>query len=190
MQSTVKKASFISGIFLAMVVQFPTSAIAATSLGVITGTTGISDNVASGAFNNLYNFTVGANGDVAYAITAVLFQSSGVSINLADVYQGTLKSFSEVKGAKLVSSSVTSPPFATGDFVITTIGGDAAGLSRTASYTLVISGTSNAASAYYGAISLSPVPEPETYALMSAGLGLMGFMMRRRKTTGVVRRYA
>ena len=29
---------------------------------------------------------------------------------------------------------------------------------------------------------LSPVPEPETYAMLLAGLGLMGFMTRRRKT--------
>lgn len=29
---------------------------------------------------------------------------------------------------------------------------------------------------------LSPVPEPETYTMLLAGLGLMGFMGRRRKT--------
>jgi hypothetical protein len=28
---------------------------------------------------------------------------------------------------------------------------------------------------------VAPVPEPETYAMMLAGLGLMGFMVRRRK---------
>ena len=28
---------------------------------------------------------------------------------------------------------------------------------------------------------LTPVPEPETYAMFLAGLGLMGFMARRRK---------
>lgn len=30
----------------------------------------------------------------------------------------------------------------------------------------------------------NPVPEPETYALMMAGLGAMGFLVRRRKAAG------
>jgi secreted PhoX family phosphatase len=30
-------------------------------------------------------------------------------------------------------------------------------------------------------VEISPVPEPETYAMMLAGLGLVGFMGRRRK---------
>jgi hypothetical protein len=35
-------------------------------------------------------------------------------------------------------------------------------------------------------ISVSPVPEPETYALMLAGLGLMGSLARRRKQKNLV----
>jgi hypothetical protein len=33
----------------------------------------------------------------------------------------------------------------------------------------------------HGSFSTSPVPEPETYAMLMAGLGLMGFVARRRK---------
>lgn len=35
---------------------------------------------------------------------------------------------------------------------------------------------------YSASVSLAPVPEPETYAMMLAGLGALGFMARRRKT--------
>lgn len=32
-------------------------------------------------------------------------------------------------------------------------------------------------------LNLAPIPEPETYAMLMAGLGLIGFITRRRKTT-------
>lgn len=50
-------------------------------------------------------------------------------------------------------------------------------------YTLQIRGTVFGASggSYAGVLNLTnPVPEPETYAMMLAGLGLMGFMSRRK----------
>jgi len=34
---------------------------------------------------------------------------------------------------------------------------------------------------YNGSVSVSPVPEPETYAMLLAGLGVMGAIARRRK---------
>jgi hypothetical protein len=37
------------------------------------------------------------------------------------------------------------------------------------------------ASVYSGDVTVTAVPEPETYALMLAGLGLMGFIARRRR---------
>jgi len=50
------------------------------------------------------------------------------------------------------------------------------------SYFVHISGTSAGPSSYGGTLSLiSPVPEPETYGMMLAGIGLMGFMARRRR---------
>jgi hypothetical protein len=38
--------------------------------------------------------------------------------------------------------------------------------------------------AVYTAQSISPIPEPETYALMLAGLALVGGIARRRKFAG------
>jgi hypothetical protein len=35
-------------------------------------------------------------------------------------------------------------------------------------------------------VNIAPVPEPETYAMLLAGLGLMGFVARRRKQSAKV----
>lgn len=54
-------------------------------------------------------------------------------------------------------------------------------------YKLVISGGKNAgAAAYGGNLTVTPIPEPEIYAMMAAGLGLMGFVARRRQRNGAV----
>ena len=48
-------------------------------------------------------------------------------------------------------------------------------------YWLYIAGTSTGAASYLGTISaISPVPEPQAYGMMLAGLGLIGFIARRR----------
>lgn len=57
-------------------------------------------------------------------------------------------------------------------------------LQFTGSYTDIAFTTPNSESYYgftVGAIA-TVVPEPETYAMLLAGLGLMGFIARRRKT--------
>jgi len=49
-------------------------------------------------------------------------------------------------------------------------------------YFVHIAGISSGTAGYNGTLSLvSPVPEPEVYGMLLAGLGLMGFVARRRK---------
>jgi hypothetical protein len=49
-------------------------------------------------------------------------------------------------------------------------------------YTLVVTGNADAGSIYGGSlnVALTPVPEPQTLALMLAGFGAIGFAFRRR----------
>ncbi|MCS0592644.1 FxDxF family PEP-CTERM protein [Massilia norwichensis] len=50
-------------------------------------------------------------------------------------------------------------------------------------YYLLVSGNlvSDTAGSFGGAVMMAPVPEPETYGMMLAGLGVLGFLARRRK---------
>ena len=56
------------------------------------------------------------------------------------------------------------------------------GSTLSSSYAIHIAGTSVGDAIYSGTLSVTAVPEPETYGMMLAGLGLMGFVARRRKS--------
>ena len=61
-----------------------------------------------------------------------------------------------------------------------TLSADALAVGR---YYLQVSGTmvSNTSGSFGGSVMLNPVPEPETYGMMLAGLGVLGWLARRRK---------
>ena len=127
-------------------------------------------------FSDKFNFSVASTGTGAAmnsmdAIISSISSSAntGLAITGLSVYNsaGTV-----VSQGKMLQSGVVD---------VWTIHGD----NLTAgNYYLQVSGNlvGNAAAAFGGAVSMAaPVPEPETYGMMLAGLGVLGFLARRRK---------
>lgn len=104
------------------------------------------------------------------------FAAVAADIDNLPAFEISLSSF----GAKLIGSSQTWNAVQVGD----TIRFDSMVLAP-GNYDLQIFGTviGTIGAAYAGTITAFavPVPEPETYAMMLAGLGLMAFISRRRK---------
>jgi hypothetical protein len=116
-----------------------------------------------GSFSDSYMFTVGTPSSIA---------SSAVSNNLGSLLGltgGTVTLFADAPG---VDPTVGTYSFS-GTFASLLAG----------SYYYVVSGIGTGASGGFYALasSVSAVPEPETLALMLAGLGIVGFKASRRK---------
>lgn len=129
-------------------------------------------------FSDKYKFTLSGAYDSAASVTSSFLKSGTIKDLL-------ITSFNIVQYDPLTSSVLHTY---TG---INTTGGttdnwelSASGLTA-GSYYVQVGGTvvGNGGGSYGTdlAISMAPVPEPETYAMMLAGLGLVGFVARRKK---------
>jgi hypothetical protein len=121
--------------------------------------------VPKGSFLDTYSFTLNLGSGIDAAV--------GV-LNFGKTYRVDLSSFSYT----LYDNTNNILGTATDDF-----GFSVASLSS-GSYHLNVSGNAVGTSGgkYQGAITVTPVPEPESYAMLLAGLGLMGAIARRRST--------
>lgn len=155
-----------------------------TDLGLVTTTTTKGTDTTSGSFEDFFNFTVGVNAGSILVSTAATFSNYGVSLSNLALYLGTFSTTSSLSGLTPIVSS-TSPVFSDlgGGIMVDTIASKSFSLDPAATYTLAVSGTSVGDSRYTTIVQLAPVPEPETYAMLLAGLGVMGFVARRRKNT-------
>lgn len=133
---------------------------AATDLGVITDTVSFSGSAASETFT----FTLTSDVVDAYAgVTATFGKKSGFDIT------------SVLFGSTPILPSASTPTF---DNYVIFSGALAAG-----TYSFTVNGTPKSPGASFsGSIEVTPVPEPESLALAVAGLGVAGFVARRRKS--------
>lgn len=150
------------------------SANAITAITPWSGTASTGQNAAffntavTNPFTNWYSFTIPAGSDGNGGANVISLGATNVIFSLFQLYD----SVSSTTWSGITGGTTSSLSFS---------GGAAPG-----SYTLTVSGykvTPALAGSYAGNISISPVPEPETYAMLLAGLGLLGLSARRRNSS-------
>jgi hypothetical protein len=130
------------------------------------GNTASFSTTVNGAFTDFWTFNVVAPGaSAAASATNIAFNGAGGITSFAGL----------LSAVNLTGSSTVTPP------VVVNVLSGFTGVLVPGAYSLRISGNAGASASYGGNVVLTPVPEPETYALMLAGLGVVGFVAARRR---------
>ncbi len=164
--AAIAAASFGPSLASAADVSSPTEALVFNNNAIDFGNT--LSGIAGDTFADQFTFTLALPGNVTASVTAAS-QTATTGLNITG-----LGLYSDA-GVLVGSGTGTSGLF---DFWNLSAESLAAG-----SYYVQVSGTlaSTGTGAFGGSVALNPVPEPETYGMMLAGLGVVGFLARRRK---------
>jgi len=149
-------------------------------LGTVNGTLPVGNTVFSGSFTDTYNFTVSSLSSVTAIVlnTSYTIESSAISLGRIGLIAASLDGVPLT--LSIANTSIAPGIDMTVQKLFTFTGVPMGGLNT---HTLTIGGVADAPSAAYtGSISVTAVPEPETYALMLAGLGVVGLLARRRRS--------
>lgn len=121
-------------------------------------------------FSDQFTFTVSGTPVSLDAIVSSISRTASTGLDITGLALYT--------GAGTLVSSGTS--LQSGAIDVWTLSGDSLAAGN---YYVQVSGSliSATSGAFGGAAMLAPVPEPVTYGMLLAGLGLVGFMARRRK---------
>ena len=137
--------------------------------------------IGNGPFTDIFTFTLPANGGSGYSVT-----------NLA-LDLGMVGNFNTVFSAMSLWSNPNGTLYDADDVFLTSVAGTGPlgltwGPSAGGNMYLMVQGsaTGSLGGIYNGAISVSPVPEAETWAMMAMGLGLVGLQLRRRKNAEMI----
>jgi hypothetical protein len=127
--------------------------------------------------NNSFNDEVGINGAWTYMGTTNATETSGPFSSVPGATSGTLTFDTAQKGWFALALK------ADGKFSLYLFDGGQAGITNIPFITggVALNNQGNPQALSHASLYLAPVPEPQTYALMLAGLGLVGFVARRRK---------
>jgi PEP-CTERM motif len=141
-------------------------AVGPGALGAIDNTPiAISNIVPMGIFQDVYSFTLVNPGELSGSVVAINFTPyniQGLTVTLQD------SSFAVIGSDASPATGFTFSNLASGNYALNVLGfadGSKGGF-------------------YSGGMIATTVPEPETYALLLAGLGIVGFVASRRRAQG------
>lgn len=183
MQLPVKKTVLLSLLAATLAMPVSTAALAATNLGSVPSLATFGAATALGSFDDLYNFAVNPNSGAVISATTFTLGAGGTTLTALELYVGTFLTVADLVGQAALPTTMLYSQSAGATFKGLTQTVDYSALGSVG-YTLRVAGSSSVWSMpYTGFIALAPalpVPEPETYALVLAGLGMMATIIRRR----------